>query len=85
MQAMYLLGGAIPGRPWSEIGYGLGVMMGAMTGAGRAVGHSGVGPDTVSALYWFPDLPGTPVAAVFAQGSDERIVEHEALRLALLA
>jgi len=54
-----------------------------MNRAGRVIGHSGVGHDTVSALYAFLDLPGRPVVAVFAQGTDEGVTEHEAVRLAL--
>lgn len=72
-----------PGRPWTATGYGLGLMIGEMAGAGRAAGHSGVGVDTVSALYAFLDLPGRPIVAAFAPGGDEGVAEHEALRLAL--
>lgn len=58
-------------------------MMGDLHGVGRVVGHSGVGHDSVSALYAFLDLPGRPVVSAFAPGTDEGIVEHEAVRLAL--
>jgi D-alanyl-D-alanine carboxypeptidase len=85
MQEARILGGALPGRPWSTAGYGLGLMIGAMEGVGRVVGHSGVGPDSVSALYVFVDLPGRPVVAAFAQGADEGVAEHEVVRLALAA
>lgn len=77
------LGGALPDRPWRKTGYGLGLMIGEMKDAGRVIGHSGVGPDTVSALYAFPDLPDEPVVGVFAQAPQEGLVEHEAVRLAL--
>jgi D-alanyl-D-alanine carboxypeptidase len=83
MQGARVLGGVLPGRPWTQIGYGLGLMIGTMAGVGRAVGHSGVGHDTVSALYAFPDLPGRPIVAAFALGADEGVTEHEAVRLAL--
>ncbi len=83
MQSVYGLGGALPGRPWRQTGYGLGLMIGTMNDAGRALGHSGVGHDSVSALYAFPDLPGRPMVAAFARGTDEGIPEHEAVRLAL--
>jgi D-alanyl-D-alanine carboxypeptidase len=83
MQEARILGGAIPGRPWTQTGYGLGLMIGTIAGVGRAIGHSGVGSDTVSALYAFPDLPGRPIVAAFAQGNDEGVTEHEAVRLAL--
>ena len=78
------LGGELPNRPWKETGYGLGLMIGAMKDVGCAIGHSGVEHDTVSALYAFPDLPGRPVVAAFAQGTHEGITEYEALRLALM-
>jgi CubicO group peptidase (beta-lactamase class C family) len=80
-----VLGGSVPGRPWTQIGYGLGLMIGNMNGAGRVFGHSGVGHDTVSALYAFLDLPGRPIVAAFAQGTNEGVPENEAVRLALAA
>jgi CubicO group peptidase (beta-lactamase class C family) len=83
MQDERILGGALPGRPWTQTGYGLGLMIGSMNGAGRVVGHSGVGHDTVSALYAFVDVPGRPIVAVFARKTDEGVAEHEAVRLAL--
>jgi D-alanyl-D-alanine carboxypeptidase len=83
MKTMHALGGSIAGRPWTRIGYGLGLMMGEMGDAGTAFGHSGVGHDCVSSLYCFPELPGSPVVAVFGQGTDEGITEAEAVRLAL--
>ena len=76
------LGGAIENRPWTKTGYGLGLMIGEMGGGGRALGHSGVGWDSVSSLYAFPELSGAPVVATFAAGTDEAVAEHEALRLA---
>jgi D-alanyl-D-alanine carboxypeptidase len=83
MKTMHALGGSIAGRPWTRIGYGLGLMMGEMADAGTAFGHSGVGHDCVSSLYCFSGLPGSPVVAVFGQGTDEGITEAEAVRLAL--
>jgi CubicO group peptidase (beta-lactamase class C family) len=44
MTARYPLGGALPGRPWTRTGYGLGLMSGEMGATGRALGHSGAGP-----------------------------------------
>jgi D-alanyl-D-alanine carboxypeptidase len=82
MKTMHALGGSIAGRPWTRIGYGLGLMMGEMGDAGMALGHSGVGHDCVSSLYCFSDLPESPAVAVFGQGSDEGITEKEAVRLA---
>jgi CubicO group peptidase (beta-lactamase class C family) len=83
MKTMHALGGSIAGRPWTRIGYGLGLMMGEMGEAGTAFGHSGVGHDCVSSLYCFPGLPGSPVVAVFGQGTDEGVTEAEAVRRAL--
>jgi D-alanyl-D-alanine carboxypeptidase len=83
MKTMHALGGSIAGRPWTKIGYGLGLMMGEMADAGTAFGHSGVGHDSVSSLYCFSELPGSPVVAVFGQGTDEGITETEAVRLAV--
>ena len=83
MKSMHALGGSIAGRPWKKIGYGLGLMMGEMGNAGQAYGHSGVGHENVSSLYCFLELPGSPVVAVFGQGTDEGVTEFRAVRLAL--
>jgi CubicO group peptidase (beta-lactamase class C family) len=83
MTTVYPLGGGIAGRPWTKTGYGLGLMIGEMGEAGAAIGHSGVGHDSVSSLYCFSELPENPVVAVFGQGIDEGITETEAVRLAL--
>jgi CubicO group peptidase (beta-lactamase class C family) len=83
MKTVHALGGNIAGRPWTRTGYGLGLMIGEMGGAGTVFGHSGVGHDSVSSLYCFSGLPGSPVVAVFGQGTDEGIVEAEAKRLTL--
>jgi len=83
MKTMHALGGSIAGRPWTKIGYGLGLMMGEMGEAGTVFGHSGAGHDSVSSLYCFSGLPGSPVVAVFGQGTDEAITESEAVRLAV--
>lgn len=82
MQDCRVLGAELPNRPWQDGGYGLGLMMGNMKGVGRAVGHSGVGNASVSALYAFLDLPGMPIVSAFAEGTDEGVAEYEALQLA---
>jgi len=79
----YPLGGALPGRPWSECGYGLGFMAGKMEEAGRALGHSGAGPFSVNAVYHFPDRPAAVTVAVFTDGCEEGRAEQEACRIAL--
>jgi D-alanyl-D-alanine carboxypeptidase len=83
MKTKHALGDSVPGRPWTKIGYGLGLMMGQMADAGTAFGHSGASHDSVSSLYCFSELPGSPVVAVFGQGADEGITEAEAVRLAV--
>jgi D-alanyl-D-alanine carboxypeptidase len=83
MKSMHALGGSIAGRPWKKTGYGLGLMIGEMEKVGLAYGHSGVGHDSVSSLYCFPELPDSPVVAVFEQGTEEGVPEFEALNLAL--
>ncbi len=77
------LGGALPGRPWSECGYGLGFMAGRMGETGRALGHSGAGPFSVNAVYHFPDRPAAVTVAVFTDGCEEGRAEHAACRIAL--
>ncbi|WP_255435405.1 hypothetical protein [Paracoccus sp. S1E-3] len=64
-------GGAIAGRPWTECGYGLGLMSGRFGPAGRAIGHSGGGPFNVVAVYHFPDLAPTVTVASFADAPHE--------------
>jgi len=83
MLSAHPLGGAIAGRPWTECGYGLGVMSGEMGEAGRAIGHSGAGPFAVNAVYHFPDSASPVTIAVFTDDVDEGIAEHEACRIAL--
>ena len=79
----YRLGGAIPGRPWSEFGYGLGLMSGKVDGVGRVIGHSGAGPFSVSAVYYFPDIASPVTVATFMEGRDEGPAEFGAVRLAV--
>ena len=76
------IGGRLPHRPWETTGYGLGLMIGQMTSVGIAMGHSGVGPSSVSAVYHFGDRASPCTIAAFAQGNDEGPVEHEVARLA---
>jgi len=83
MISIHALGDHIAGRPWKKTGYGLGLMIGEMEKAGFAYGHSGVGHESVSSVYCFPELPDSPVVAVFGQGIDEGVPEFEALNLAL--
>jgi len=82
MQEIHPVGDAIPGRPWTICGYGLGLMSGTMAEAGRAIGHSGAGPFCVNAVYHFPDASPPITVATFTDGSDEGRAEFEAVRLA---
>jgi D-alanyl-D-alanine carboxypeptidase len=82
MTTCHLLGGALPGRPWETHGYGLGLMIGRMTSAGLAVGHSGAGPGSVSAVYYFGDRKTPCTIAAFASADNEGVAENEVVRLA---
>jgi hypothetical protein len=82
MTTRHPIGGPLPGRPWETTGYGLGLMIGRMTAAGIAMGHSGVGSGSVAAVYHFGDRASPCTVAAFAQGNDEGVIEHEVARLA---
>lgn len=81
MTTVHPLGWTVPGRPWTETGYGLGLMSGRMAKGGRAVGHSGVGPSDVCAIYHFPETHPPRTAAAFTRGHDEGVTEHAVDRL----
>jgi len=83
MMKRHPLGGALPGRPWTDCGYGLGVMSGQVGETGSAVGHSGSGPFSANAVYHFPDGPQPVTVATFTHGSDEGPAELEAVSIAL--
>ncbi|CTQ48246.1 serine hydrolase domain-containing protein [Jannaschia donghaensis] len=83
MQAAKSLPFHDPARVWTSTGYGLGLMIGTVGSAGRALGHSGGGPFSACAAYAFPDLPGAPITAAFVSGGDEAPAEHHALRHAI--
>jgi len=76
-------GGRLPGRPWTRCGYALGLMSGTMDGPGRAWGHSGGGPFSVTAVYHFPDLADPVTVACFTDGTDEGVAEVAARDIAL--
>ena len=82
MLDIHPVGGAIPGRPWTSCGYGLGLMWGEVGELDRVIGHSGAGPFCVSAVYHFPDLATPVTIASFTEGSNEGLAEFEAVRLA---
>ena len=76
-----LLGGPLPGRPWSQCGYALGLMSGFIDGIGRSIGHSGAGPFCVNAVYHFPDADDPVTVASFMDGIDEGKAEFAAVAL----
>jgi CubicO group peptidase (beta-lactamase class C family) len=76
------LGGPLPNRPWVTTGYGLGLMILRFTLAGTTLGHSGAGPNSISAVYHFDDLNGPRTIAAFAEGQNEGPTQHEVVRLA---
>lgn len=82
MKHQHPLGGVIPDRPWQTAGYGLGLMSGKMLKAGSAIGHSGCGPNSVSAVYHFPDCAPSCTVAAFVEGENEGICEYAAAHLA---
>lgn len=82
MKSGLSLGDGLPGRPWETTAYGLGLMIGEMSQAGLAIGHSGRGPESVNAVYHFPECRPPFTAAAFTRGTDEGVTEHALARLA---
>jgi len=68
-------------RPWEQAGYGLGLMTGTMSEVGRAFGHSGVGPDSVRAVYHFPDCRPPCTVAAFNESNNQGHNEWAVVRL----
>jgi hypothetical protein len=77
-----ILDKVVPGRPWTKVGYALGLMSGSMGNVGRAWGHSGSGPHSSNAIYHFPDLDRSVTVATFADTETEGPAEFEALAIA---
>jgi CubicO group peptidase (beta-lactamase class C family) len=75
MRAPHPVAVPVPGRPWSEAGYGLGLMIGRDAAGRPVLGHTGVGPGSVIAAYRRP--AGASVACALA-GDDEAAVERAA-------
>lgn len=76
------LGGALEGRPWTDCGYGLGLMIGRVGQVGTALGHSGGGPFSTNAVYHFPDRVHPVTVASFGEGQTEGRAEFEAVEIA---
>ena len=77
MQTARHLGGAIPGRPWTSAGYGLGLMQGTVDAGLTVAGHTGVGPGSVVAVYRCAQGAGSATCAVFHAGADEGRAERD--------
>jgi CubicO group peptidase (beta-lactamase class C family) len=77
-----VVAGLVPGRPWRSMRFGLGVMIGETADLGKAVGHSGAGPGSVSAVYHFGDRTPPCTYAAFAAAEVPSVVEDRVLWLA---
>lgn len=80
------VGGAVPGRPWTEVGYGLGLIIGLGMPPARYIGHTGGGPGSTAAVFQHvpeDDESGARcTGAAFAPLDDPRVVEERAMALA---
>lgn len=77
------IGGPLAGRPWLTTGYGLGLMIGQVEQAGLVLGHSGVGPHDVSAVYHIKGRRGPITVSSFSLGNDEGKNEKNLMQVAL--
>ena len=84
MQEAHQVGGAVPGRPWTQAAYGLGLMVGRGDPPGQYMGHTGGGPGSSAAVYQRADTTGDArcTAAAFAPLDDPGPVERRAMALA---
>lgn len=80
MREVRVLGGPIPGRPWTAPGYALGLMQGPADNGLLVSGHTGGGPGSVVAVYHCTQGERSATCAVFAAGAEEGKVEAEAVR-----
>jgi D-alanyl-D-alanine carboxypeptidase len=72
----------LPDRPWRSAGYGLGLMIDIASPLGVCIGHTGQGPDSVAAVYHFPDLDPPRTVAAFAPTDDQAVAECAVLEAA---
>ncbi|WP_043311528.1 serine hydrolase [Pseudomonas sp. ML96] len=79
MREVRVLGGPIPGRPWTSPGYALGLMQGPADNGLLLSGHTGGGPGSVVAVYHCAQGERSATCAVFAAGAEEGKVEAEAV------
>jgi CubicO group peptidase (beta-lactamase class C family) len=80
MQSTHRVGPAVPGRPWQQPGYGLGLMI-EMAKPDGPVGHTGGGPGTTIAVYRRERGSSPIVVAAFACCDDQGVVERFAFGL----
>lgn len=80
MQAARLLGGPIPGRPWTAPGYALGLMQGAADNGLLLSGHTGSGPGSVVAVYHCALDGRSATCAAFRADEDQAAVETAVVR-----
>lgn len=73
---------ALPSRPFITPTPGTGLMVDPDGPLGMWFGHSGSGPGSVCAVYYFPDLSPARSVAAFAEGNDEGVVEEVVLESA---
>ncbi|CAG8871035.1 D-alanyl-D-alanine carboxypeptidase [Pseudomonas fluorescens] len=78
MRDSIALGGPLAGRPWAAPGYGLGLMVGKTHSAHLFLGHTGVGPGSVIAVYHCADGDHEATCAVAGIGAEEGLVEGRA-------
>ena len=76
MKEAYKIPFDIGDRPWKEPGYALGLMTDESTGS---FGHSGMGPDSVFAVYHYPNIGCT--VGVSMETADQGAVEYEVEKL----
>jgi D-alanyl-D-alanine carboxypeptidase len=71
----------IPNRPWHSFGYGLGLMIDMRSPFGPCYGHTGEGPGSTTATYWFEEMPRKRTVSVFAGVQDQGNIERQVLAL----
>lgn len=75
MRTLYTLNFELPDRPWRSPAYGLGGMADDNPKA-FSFGHTGQGPDSVIAVYAFPDEGGSVAAAISLPTQNQGVVEQ---------
>jgi len=68
------------GRPWTEAGYGLGLMCPVASNGLRVSGHTGGGPGSVVAVYRLQRAEAPYTAAAFDLGGDPASVENKTMK-----